>query len=471
MVFSYGTYHRRVTGVTPTRRVVVVGNSVAGLLTALVFAEHAQRVTILDRDRIPDAPVHRPGVPQSRHVHVLLAGGQRALESMLPGVLDEFAALGVPAVGLPRDMIQLNRGRWVRRWHDSLPFLTGTRPLIEHIVRARVLADPRIEAIDSIEAVGLLGDRDRVHGVLVRRRGGDAEAKPEPLAADLVVDASGRGSRTPQWLTEIGGRAPVEERIETGLAYATRVYRATIDPAVAQYGGIYLVPHPRMPRAVVVLPIEEPGLYLVTMSGITGNHPPTDPDGFEAYADRLEHPIVSEWLASATAQGPPVGQRSTANIRRRYDRLAGPEGLLVVGDAATAFNPAYGQGMSVAAIGALAVQRALAAGHSIRRVQKAVIDAGRQAWSISGGVDRSMPGATGNAARLSTADRVSGWYLDRLQIHGASRPEIGGAFGAVLHLVAPVNTLFAWRIARTVLFGRIRPAPAQPPWFPEPPPA
>ncbi len=443
-------------------RVVVIGNSFAGLLTAKVLSAYAESVTIVDRDRIPDGPVHRAGAPQGRQIHVVLASGQRTLEAMLPGVLDELAALGVPAVELPTDVIQMNKGRWTRRRPGGLPFLTGTRPLVEHVVRRRVLADERIDVVEATEAVGLDGDARRVHGVLVRPRG-SAAAEPSVLPADLVVDASGRGSRTPHWLRSIGARSPAEERVETGVAYATRVYRARLDPAVADYRGIYLLPHPSVARGAVVMPIEEPDHYLVTLTGPAGDEPPTDPAGFEAFAARLEHPIVSEWLAAAQAQGPAMGFRSTATVRRRYDRLDGPEGLLVVGDASASFNPVYGQGVSVAALGADAVRRTLAKGRrSTRDLQKAVVDAGEQAWAVSSGVDKTLPGATSVGIRTTPADRVAGWYLNRVEAHSLSNPVVGDAFLEVIHLVAPATSLFAWPVLRSVLFGRLPPPLAGP---------
>jgi 2-polyprenyl-6-methoxyphenol hydroxylase-like FAD-dependent oxidoreductase len=447
-------------------RVVVIGNSIAGLLAARALADHAGRVTIIDRDRIPDEPQHRAGVPHGRHIHVVLTAGQRAMEVLLPGVLDELAALDVPAVGMPRDIIQRNRGQWVRRWPESLTFLTGTRALVEHVVRRRVLAHDKVDALDSLEVIGLDGDRHRVRGVRLRPRGADQDE--QTMAADLVVDASGRGSRTAQWLTSIGARPPVEERIQTGLAYATRRYRAVVDPAVAEYLGIYLLPRPGAGSGAVVMPIEEKGSYLVTLTGLPGDEPPTDPEAFEAFTARLEHPIVHEWLAAAQPDGPPLGYRSTANIRRRYDRLSGPDGLLVVGDAATSFNPVYGQGISVAALGTQALARALATGQPpIRRLQRLVIDAGDQAWRISTGVDKNLPTATGNALRSGPVDRAASWYLGRVQDHAASDMVVGNAFRDVVHLVAPIASLLRGRVARTVLFGRPRPGPAEPPMRPE----
>jgi 2-polyprenyl-6-methoxyphenol hydroxylase-like FAD-dependent oxidoreductase len=448
-------------------RVVIVGNSFAGLLTAAVLAEHANGVTIVDRDRIGGDPEHRPGVPQGRHIHVLLAAGQYSLEELMPGILAEFDERGVQAVGTPGDIVQLLRGRWVRRIGRPLAFLTGTRPLLEHMVRQRVLADPRIETLDGVEAVGLIGDRGRVRGLMIERRGAPARPEPEQLPADLVVDASGRGSHTPQWLTTIGAKLPAEERIDSGLCYTTRLYHAPVHPG---YKGIYLFPNPESTRGAVVMPIEERGAFLVTLSGLAGDEPPTDPRGFETFAKQLPHPIVYDWIMAAQPQGPPMGFRGTANVRRRYERLGGrPRGLLVVGDAACSFNPVYGQGIAVAAIAALALRKALASGtRSTRRLQRLVFDAAAPAWLISGGADKKMPGATGNAVRPGPADRFADWYLARVEAHAPGNRAVVFPFGDVLHLVAPARVLFSWPVMRAVLFGRIQPTPTEPPLHPEP---
>jgi len=446
-------------------RVVVVGNSIAGLLTAQVLTDHAAQITIIDRDHIPDEPRHRAGTPHDRHIHVVLAAGRRALEALLPGILDELDTLGAPTIVMPRDMIQLNRSRWVHRWQEGQPLLTGTRPLVEHAIRRRVLAHPRIEAVESLEAIGLVGDGAWVRGVRVRPRGADDE---QTIAADLVVDASGRSSRTGQWLAELGARPPAEERIETGVAYATRLYRADASPTGGDYRAIYLLPPVGSGRSGVVMPIETEGHYLVTLTGLSGDEPPTDPDGFEAFAAGLEHPLVHDWLSAAEAVGPPFGYRSTANVRRRFDRVRLPQGLLVVGDAVTSLNPVYGQGVSVAALGVQAVARALAQGRpSTARLQRLVVSAGEQAWRICTGVDKALPTATGNAVRTTPLDRVGGWYLERVQLHATSDEVVGGAFRDVIHLVAPARTLFAPRVVRTVLFRRPAPSPPAPPLYPE----
>ncbi|MFC0845183.1 FAD-dependent oxidoreductase [Streptomyces noboritoensis] len=448
------------------RHAVVIGASLAGLLAAQVLADHADRVTVVERDRLPDGPEPRGGVPQSRHTHVLIPGGQRAYDALLPGFTDELMAHGAPRVGAPSDLAQWQAGRWFRRTEETAFFICPTRPLLEWLVRRRVLADPRIELVQGTETVGLVGDASRVRGVLLRERGAAAVAvgrEPQRLAADLVVDASGRGSKAADWLTAIGAEPAVEETLETGLAYATRVYRTGEDDDAEPH---FIVPNPGQTHGAVVLPAEG-DRWMVTLSGLRGNEPPLDDRGFTEFADRLPHPITRNWLDAAKADAPALAYRTTANIRRRYD-LPGrrPAGFLATGDAQCVFNPIYGQGMTVAAMSALALRDALADTRrtpTTLRVQKAMFAASRQAWDISAGSDKNMPTATGGAARSTPADRVSGWYLARVEARAPGDPAVGRVFRDVLYLTAPVTALFAPRIARAVLFGPVRPTPQEPP--------
>ncbi|MFD2686408.1 FAD-dependent oxidoreductase [Streptomyces phyllanthi] len=449
-----------------------MGGSLAGLLTAHVLAGHADRVTVVERDRYPEGIGPRPGVPQSRHPHALLEGGQQALDALLPGFTDELRAAGAPRVGFPADMVQWQIGHWFRRVPASTHVFTGSRPQIEELVRRRVLSHPAITTLQSTDVVGLLGDASRVRGVLVRERGEDARTEERPLEADLVVDASGRGTKAPRWLTALGAEAPHEETIDTGLAYSSRVVRDTGGTLGDGTRGFYVIPNPEQTYGFVVLPLEN-GSHLATFSGLRGDEPPTDDDEFVAYAKRLPHPFLHHWMREAEPRSKAFGFRNTANVRRRYD-LPGlrPAGFLATGDALCAFNPIYGQGMAVAAMTAVALRDALADPRrtpTTRRVQQALLAASRQAWDISAGSDKNMPGAIGNAVGARAVDRPVLWYLRRVQQRTPGDPVVGDAFRSVLSLRAPVTALFAPRVARAVLFGPAAPTPTEPPMTREEP--
>jgi flavin-dependent dehydrogenase len=300
---------------------------------------------------------------------------------------------------------------------------------------------------------------------MLRERGAGNPKESRSLEADLVVDASGRGTHASDWLAAIGAEPPHEETIDTGLSYATRMYRAGSDPDMDAL-GFNVVPNPEQVYGGVMLPIGD-GLHLVTLSGLRDDRPPTDDDGFEAFAAKLPHPILSEWLAKATPESAVHGFRQTANVRRRYDRPGRrPAGFLATGDALCAFNPIYGQGMTVAALNAVALRGALGDPRrtpTTRTVQKALLDSARQAWDISAGADKNMPGATGNAITARAVDKPVGWYLSRLQQRYGGDPVVGAAFRSVLTLTAPMSALFAPAVARAVLFGPVPRTPAEPP--------
>ncbi len=455
------------------RHAVVVGGGLAGLLCAQVLTAHTDQVTLVERDRLPEQARDRSGVPHGRHPHILLESGQEALDSVLPGFTEQLGAAGAPKVGLPGDMVQW-QGRWFARLPSTQAVYTGSRAQLEQLVRERVVTAPKVRVADGTEVVGLLGDAAQVRGVVLRERGSRARSE---LAAELVVDASGRGSQAAGWLTGIGAEPAREERLDTGLAYASRVYRDTRgDLTPGTPGGerrtdalaYYVFPTPAHPSGGGILPMEG-GRHLTILFGLRGDEPPTDEEGFLRYAaTHLPHPFVHDWLVQAKPLSPVHGFRSTANIRRRYDRPGRrPTGFLVAGDALCTFNPIYGQGMTVAAKTAVALRDALAQPRNptTSRIQRALLDASRQAWQISAGADRHMPGAIGDPAMTRTRllQRPADWYLKRVQERYATDPVVATAFRSVLGLSAPVTSLFAPRVARAVLLRTPLPGPAAPP--------
>lgn len=448
--------------------VVVMGGSVAGLLTARVFSRHAERVTVLERDRYEDSeagedggdgPGPRAGVPQSRHTHVLLTSGMHALNALMPGLVSELRDAGAPHLAVPGDLGVWQAGQWISRRHPSRPIMTPSRPFLDQHIRRRVLADPRIDVRTATEVTGLLGRPDHIAGVAVRGRGTGHQVREE-LVADLVVDATGRASRTPGWLAELGGTPPGEEVVETGRAYATAVFRA--DAPAGDLKGFYIVPDAGQPFGAIVLPAEG-DRWMVTLSGPRGQAPPTDPAGFVDFVGRLPHTAPHKWISAAHPVGRPVGYRHTANRRRRYDRMdSARTGLLVVGDALCALNPVYGQGVSVAALNAVALTRALAGERlpSPHALQRAVLRSSRRAWDVATGADSPMPGAAGNAVRTGPANRLLIRYLDRVRDHVPGDPVVCAAQRDVLFLLAPPHSLLTSpQVLRRSLLRPVVPTP------------
>ncbi|MFF4607036.1 NAD(P)/FAD-dependent oxidoreductase [Streptomyces sp. NPDC001339] len=454
------------------RTAIVLGGGLAGMLAVTALVGHVDAITVVERDRYPQGRAFRKGVPQARHLHVLLTGGQRALDELLPGTLTALTDAGARSLCLPRDLLTRMATGWQRRFHEPRhTTLSITRPVLDAVVRERALAaaagsPTRVDVLEATEAIGLTGDADRVTGVRVRSRGGAPGGRAvQELSADLVVDASGRGSRAPQWYAELGRSAPGEETVDAGLAYATRMYRPK-DPATAPDVGINIPGWADSPRGAVYVPVED-GNWLLTMSGVRGDHPPTDEAGFTAFSATVGDPYIHELLAQAEPLSPVHGFRDTCNRRRHYERPGAlPEGFLVLGDAACTFNPVYGQGMSVAAISALAVRRTLAAGGGLRpgiaaEAQRAVARAAKPAWVTAVGADR--PYVRPEDGRASLGERLSTRYLERFLVRAAIDPVVGAAFRDVFCLTAPSARLLAPRILLRTLFLPRRPAHPTPP--------
>ncbi|GGS93776.1 FAD-dependent monooxygenase [Streptomyces chromofuscus] len=444
---------------------VVLGGSLAGMLAARALADVADRVVVVERDVLPTGPAPRKGLPQARHVHQLWSGGARALEQLLPGVTGMLVDAGAHRQKVTTDMVVLSPQGWFRRWDESHFMLLCSRDLLDATVRAEALAHPHIELADGTEALALLGTDTAITGV--RLRGSDGAERS--LTADLVVDATGRGSRTPQRLREFGLPEPERREVDSGLAYASRIYRA---PEAARDGFpvVSIQPDPRTGqpgRGGVLLPIEG-GQWLVTLYGTQGGEPSTDAADFERYArEELRHPVLADLCGQAEPLGEPSFTRTTVNRRHYYERMrVWPEGLVVLGDALAAFNPVYGHGMSVAAQSAVALRaavrrrgwgsRALA-----RLAQRAVARPVGAAWELAIGQDVFYPGATQNGPTLR--ERAVAAYVDRLMHTATGNGRVAKRVTDVTSLERGAEMLLTPGMLLAAMVGPLKPALGRPP--------
>ncbi|WP_212822644.1 FAD-dependent monooxygenase [Catellatospora sp. TT07R-123] len=431
------------------RTAVVIGASMGGLLAARALTDTHARVLVVDRDDLPVAAADRRGVPQGRQLHVLLARGRHALEELFPGLTQELADLTVPLVDLHGRVHWYNDGYLMAKRPSALIAAGMSRPLLEHAVRARVAALPGVEFATTTEALGLLTgpDRRQVTGVRLRHRDGTERA----VAADLVVDACGRASRSPLWLEELGYPVPAEERVRVDVTYVTRVYQHEPHHLDGML-GLLTNAVPGNPRAGIVA-VQQDGRIAVAFSGVLGEQPPTEDEEMLAFAQSLAAPQVAEIVKSAQPLTDAVSMRYPASVRRRYERLRRfPDGYLVVADALCSFNPIYGQGMTVAALEALLLRRLLATGapdlsRRFFRGSARLIDG---PWAIAVGTDLRFPGVDGPR---SAKVRFVNAYVHRLHAAATADPALGAAFLRVLNLVDPPTALLRPGTVLRVLRG------------------
>jgi 2-polyprenyl-6-methoxyphenol hydroxylase-like FAD-dependent oxidoreductase len=447
----------------PSERAVVIGASMGGLLAAHALADTFGEVVLLERDQLPSDIAHRKGVPQSRHAHILLSRGREILEELFPGLTQDLVEQGAP-LARSDQVRRFIGGGYYCRFGSQLRNLLVSRPLLEAQVRSRVLAHSQVRAIGGADVVGLVASRDRrrVDGVrLAYRRPDGGRSAEETLEAALVVDATGRGSRSPAWLGAMGYAPPEEERIEVGVGYASRHYRREPHHLGGDLSAL-VAPTPACRRAAVVA-AQEGGRWVVTVVGFHGDHPRTDSDGFVGFAQGLAVPDVHELVSRAEPLDDPVPASFPANLRRRYERLSRfPDGLLVFGDAICCFNPMYGQGMTVAALQALALCECLASGTGglaprfFQRAARAV----DTPWTLAAGNDQRL--LRSGAPRSSVAARLLEWYVGRLHVAARRDPVAALAFVRVTGLIDPPEAMLRPRVAAHVLWGNLRRDPVEP---------
>lgn len=450
---------RTVVGMNETRlgRAIVIGGSMAGILTAQALSERFDKVIVIERDRLPLDPEVRKGVPQARHLHAFWAGGMRVVESLLPGVRQRMLASGAVPLKMPTDMAWLTPAdRWAHPFPATQSLVSASRTLLEWAVRTEALETSNIQVIEEHDVTGLRqGPTGDILGVALRDRVSGTELE---VTGDLVIDASGRSSRLPDWLAALGLPRPEESVIDASLGYATRVYDIP-DGLDVGWKALYVQSSaPSEPRGGIMFPIEG-NRWVVTLIGAGGDWPPTDEDGFADFAASLRSPLLAEAIRAAVPVSPIWGHRRTENRWRHYERFAMPGRLLSIGDSLCAFNPVYGQGMTVAAREAEVLRTLLHDCHSpedLPRVlgvaQKMIAARVKGPWMLATGSDLRYPGTIG--ATQTPVDKLVNRYLDRVIGAVADDETVNAAFLRVLNMVDEPTSLFSPRVAARALRPR-----------------
>jgi 2-polyprenyl-6-methoxyphenol hydroxylase-like FAD-dependent oxidoreductase len=425
------------------KRAIVIGGSLAGMLASRAVAPHFEEVVVLERDRFSGPAEPRMSAPQSFHLHVLLKGGENAMERLAPGFRDAIEASGSEILNPGQDIVSASDLGVTPRFESRMRMHGQSRWLLEDCLRQRVLAlTANLTLRGGVTVRGLLHDaaNNRVTGVRLESDGARSE-----LTADLLVDASGRGEGAVRWLSALGLPAPDIEEVKVDFAYASTFVRLAPDDA-RDWRGLVAGNLPRVgARGAVLMPIEG-GLHVCSAGGRAGDYPPDDREGFIDFLRTLPHPGLAEALERAEFVRPIARLIYPANRLRHYETCASlPKAFVPVGDAFCSFNPTYGQGMSCAAFQAEALAETLAArqpGDGIDQLAPRYLQRASKVvqfpWRQANFHDFLYPSTEGDRS-MFTAEETT--YRMQLQMAAARDPVIRDLQSAVQNFLEPFSRL------------------------------
>ena len=440
----------------PSPTVAIIGASLAGLFAAAAAATAGCRVMLLDRDELDADTLAHPGVPQGRQPHIYLLRGLEAAEELLPGVTDDLRTAGAVDLDTTR-LAMLTEQGWLPVKDSDMVGLSMSRPLFERVVRRRVTDLPAVQLLAGRSVTGLRRSGASERPWRLSTAGGE-------ITADIVVDASGRGSRLPTWLAALGVADPVTDEVDARIGYAVREFAD--GPEIDGLSGIVIGSTPQTGRGGLALPIEG-GRWVVLASGYGDRRPPRDVDGFLAALRAARDPALGDFASRATPVDDVLIYRRNGNRRHRYEKCrAWPAGLVAVGDSFVSFNPVYGQGITIAALDALVLRAALtrAGGtpldpRSTRRLMRRLARTAALPWAIAVGADLRQPTSSGGQ---NPVQRLTGaWVreLSRQAAHGSGRAHL--AVQRLAHLIGSpaglVHPLLLAEAVRHRVGGRRRP--------------
>ena len=417
------------------KHAIVIGASIAGMCAARVLSDFYDRVTVYERDDLPDGPANRSAVPQGKHVHILMARGAQEFEALFPGLLDDMVAAGVPILENRPDCIHFGAaGHVLGTAHclrDEFTAYVPSRPQLEWQIRRRAAALPNVEIQRrDVFKPRLDAAAQRVTGVLLEPGSDESEF----VAADLVVDATGRGTRLPIWLEEWGFERPRDDTVDVGIGYAT--HQVLMPDGLIPEKVVVAGASREQPVGLGMLYYED-GTWGLTTFGVGKVEPPRNFAEMCALADT----ILPAHVAAALRQSQPIGEvafhKYPTSRWRRYDKLDRfPAGIVPFGDAVVSFNPTFGQGMTMTSLQAGHLRQALQSGGDMAaELNRATAKSTFPVWTMNAIGDLTLHWASGP---------MPWWY----------RP-VGGLFDQFLGAAETDPVLAEWFLRRFSLLDSL----------------
>jgi 2-polyprenyl-6-methoxyphenol hydroxylase-like FAD-dependent oxidoreductase len=426
-----------------------------------VLINYFERVTIIERDHLPDSAESRKGVPQARHLHNMVMQGWNILETFFPGMGEELIAAGAPRIEWPADLLWLGRTGWSPRFYAGVSTYSCSRNLMEWRIRRRITASEKVHLIEGHTVTGLVPDADRrsIIGVQVQPyapsdkesegNGSATSGGATEMYADLVVDASGRGSQTPRWLESMGYATPTQTVIKPYVGYGTRYYTRP-DGSMPDWKVLLVQSRPPANNRAAGLFLLENNEWILTLVGVGGDYPPTDEEGYLEFIRSLPDPELYNFIKECWPSSPIYSYRIPQNRLIHFEKMpTWPERFIVLGDAVCGFNPTYGHGISVSAQAALALNDCLREQRQrkpdgdltglARNFQHKLYPVVSAPWLFTSGEDMRYPTTEGGKRDWMT--RLVHWYVDGVMLYAIKSPNGHRTLIEVMHLLKPPAAL------------------------------
>ena len=374
--------NNNVTEVTP-KTAVVLGGSVAGLLSAVALASSFDKVIVVERDDAPNddasAPlVGRKGTPQDQHAHGILTGGCEAIENLLPGFIQRMVQNGALFADRARDLAWFHDGHRLAPYDNGGVVLLLTRPVVDRTIRQ--MAQEKFPGKITMEwnttfSRLVVNHKNTVTGAMVCPRGYEAERSAERiLHAHIVVDATGRASNIEKQVIKMGFPPVQTLDMTINMGYSTMVFEMDDDDeCIKATKGIMVLPSGTNPRGGAATTIvnhanknNNKTYVLATVYGFHDERPLSCSSlaQWMAFARSLPTPALADWLETAKPLcAIPKPYTSPKQFFRRYDLVRNeewPAGLICVGDSVCALNPCWGQGITIASLQAVELRAQVA---------------------------------------------------------------------------------------------------------------
>lgn len=434
-------------------KAIIIGGGISGKLAARVLSDFFKEVVVIERDSEPSGPFTRKGAPQGEHLHALLHAGEYGLEALFPGITQRFYSSGAIKINSTRDLSWFHHGVWKLQYDGGYTTTLQTRPHLEWHIEEYIKKIPNITVHYKHIVENYLFDKqaNRITGVKVK----NSSAQIQMLKADLIVDASGASSLSTSWLKKHNYSIP-EEKVNIGLTYISKFFHL---PNQYRNWTIKLVyPNPPQEKIGGTISKVEGNRYVVTLFGyqniINEKEILKDDSRFLELTKELPTLDIYQEIKNGTSLNKISIYRVPHMIWKRYDKMRElPKGLLLIGDTVCRIDPVFGQGMSIAVLETLALQKLFQ--NPNYHVDKITAIFPKRTAKIISPIWNMV--ATEDLRYRNVKEKksiglvIQQWYSKKIFQLSAQNQYVYDSFIKVMNLVSPITILFHPKIIKSVI--------------------